>query len=99
MDARILAYLFVLSSSDHTHPTRQQEKSGKDDNEEVSKHQQLIRNCSYVAIRVLTTIIIGIIGFFAIYFVIASPPMHWFYDVSPPAGPNTVYVPGKQENK
>jgi hypothetical protein len=34
-----------------------------------------------------------IIGFFALYYFAASPPLHLFYDVAPPAGPASVYLP------
>jgi len=39
---------------------------------------------------------VGIVFFFALYYALASPPMHLVYDVAPPAGPSTIYVPGKQ---
>jgi len=29
-----------------------------------------------------------------LYLLIASPPIHWWYDVIPPAGASSVYVPG-----
>jgi hypothetical protein len=47
------------------------------------------------ALRVFCRITIGVVLFFALYYAVASPPMHWFYEVSPPAGPATVYIPGK----
>lgn len=31
------------------------------------------------------------------YYALASPPMHLVYDVAPPAGPSSIYVPGKVE--
>lgn len=34
-----------------------------------------------------------IISFFALYYFAASPPLHLFYDVAPPAGPASVYLP------
>jgi O-antigen/teichoic acid export membrane protein len=35
------------------------------------------------------------VAFFALYYALASPPMHWVYEVAPPAGPSSVYIPGK----
>ena len=32
-----------------------------------------------------------------LYAFLISPPMHLFYDVKPPAGNSTIYVPGKEE--
>jgi hypothetical protein len=31
----------------------------------------------------------------ALYYLAISPPLHLFYEVAPPAGANSVYVPGK----
>ena len=30
-----------------------------------------------------------------LYYLLASPPIHWWYDAAPPAGPASVYVPGE----
>ena len=50
-----------------------------------------------------TKIVLSAIGFVALslanvvvlYYLLASPPIHWWYDVAPPAGPYSVYVPGE----
>jgi len=32
-----------------------------------------------------------------LYAFLISPPIHLFYDIKPPAGNSTIYVPGKEE--
>jgi hypothetical protein len=31
----------------------------------------------------------------ALYYLAISPPLHFFYEIAPPAGSNSVYVPGE----
>ena len=50
-----------------------------------------------IGIRMFTIswyLVVGVLAFFGIYYALASPPMHLLYDVAPPAGPSTIYVPG-----
>lgn len=44
--------------------------------------------------RLTFWLIVGTISFFALYYALASPPMHLVYDAAPPAGPSTIYIPG-----
>lgn len=39
--------------------------------------------------------LVSIATFLGLYYALASPPMHLIYDVSPPAGPSSIYVPGE----
>ena len=38
---------------------------------------------------------IGIASLVGLYVLVASPPLHWAFETAPPAGLNSVYVPGK----
>jgi hypothetical protein len=40
-------------------------------------------------------VVLGLVNLAVVYFLLSSPPIHFFYDVVPPAGPSSVYVPGK----
>lgn len=60
----------------------------------------LVRKCydlGRILLKLLLWAVIGIISFFGLYYVLASPPMHLVYDVAPRAGPSTIYVPGKSD--
>jgi hypothetical protein len=45
------------------------------------------------ALKSMAIAISIILGFFALYYFAASPPLHLFFDVAPPAGPASVYLP------
>ena len=94
MDLRIqLACLSVLlerNNEDSSTSVADDPKPGNG----VAQHRRIIRNLADCIWKVLRTTVLGIIIFFALYYAISSPPMHWFYEGSPSAGPMSVYVPG-----
>lgn len=54
-------------------------------------------NLGSIMIKLITWLMLATIVCFVLYFALASPPMHLVYDVAPPAGPSTIYIPGEIE--
>lgn len=47
-----------------------------------------------VLFRVIVGAACGFIAFVALSYLVACPPMHWFYEVGEDAGPASIYLPG-----
>lgn len=56
-----------------------------------------MRLCCLV-LRSLGYAVMGIMILFGLYFVAASPPLHWWYEVAPHAGPASVYLPVRRQS-
>jgi hypothetical protein len=83
MFTKIIAMAFLeqvvsKSPSDHT----------------ASSISQRLLALAKLVTRLIFWLIVGTVSFFALYYALASPPMHLVYDVAPPAGPATIYIPG-----
>lgn len=63
-----------------------------------SSQTPLKRSTREVAVIILRFVvwsaIVPMALFTLCYYALASPPMHLVYDVAPPAGPSTIYIPG-----
>ncbi len=57
----------------------------------------MVRDLGMIIMRLMAWLGVSAVACFALYFVLASPPMHLVYDVAQPAGPSTIYIPGKSE--
>jgi hypothetical protein len=53
-----------------------------------------IINLLSLLIRAILWGLLGIVVFFALYYLVANPPLHWFYETGESAGPASVYLPG-----
>eukprot|EP00536_Pseudo-nitzschia_multiseries_P016504 jgi/Psemu1/292569/fgenesh1_pg.1135_\ len=44
--------------------------------------------------RTALVAVVGVLSFAALYYAASSPPLHWYCERAPAAGPSSVYVPG-----
>lgn len=48
----------------------------------------------FLLLRVVVGAVCGFIAFVVLSYLVACPPMHWFYEVADDAGPASIYLPG-----
>ncbi|CAJ1962713.1 unnamed protein product [Cylindrotheca closterium] len=60
----------------------------------ISSQQAYAGGVFVGVMRMIGTVFKVLLCFFAIYRLLAWPPLHWFYDPVSHAGPGTIYIPG-----
>jgi hypothetical protein len=97
--SRVFAGVFWLvqeSSSSSSQLRRRRDDSNTKkciSNNSTRLLQSTVTTILHFVLKSIAMIIAIIITFFALYYFAASPPLHLFYDVAPPAGPASVYLP------
>jgi len=47
-----------------------------------------------IGLSALVIIVLSLTNLVVLYLLVASPPIHWWFEIAPEAGPSSVYVPG-----
>lgn len=79
--------LSLESSTRHKESMMRISSSSSSSDTSSSSSSSLIVDVTKVGLKTVVSLV-------AFYFLVAWPPLHWFYEAASPAGPSSVYIPG-----